>query len=105
MISKTLTLLVAGASAQNVVSTPCCNIANVCDSNTFASGMNYCDAGSRDSTCIDNDITTDINKYVDNSKCTDITRNNRCVGPNVKKCVNEVSRNLATNINKQHSLR
>ena len=76
MVFKTLSLLVAGASAQSVVNTPCCNIDKVCDSNTFQSDMNYCDAGCRDTTVLDNDCTTDINKFTDNSKCTDITRNN-----------------------------
>ena len=53
---------------------------------------------------MDNDCIEDVNRYTDNSKCTDITRNNQQVGPNIKRAVNECQRNLATCINKQHAL-
>ena len=96
-------LIIAGISAQSV-NVPCCNSNQVCDTNCFQSGMNYCDEGCRDYSCMDNDCIEDVNRYTDNSKCTDITRNNQQVGPNIKRVVNECQRNLATCINKQHAL-
>ena len=72
--------------------------------NNFNSDGTFCDAGSNDIVHKDNDISTNVNKYTNTAKYTDICKDNSYIGPNVHKRVNDVNHNFARRSNNQSVL-
>jgi len=111
-MNQTLYLALIGSAAAGICGpsgdTTCNTNSAVCindqvsSNNCYNSAGNYCDAGIRDVCIKDNDCTTEVNKYTNAAKYTNICKNNAKVGPNVTKKVNDVYHNLGVNSNKNY---
>lgn len=83
----------------DVINKPCCTDDSMINNCSFQGGEKYCDAGCQEELINDADCNSNTRKFTDTSKCTNIVRDNRRVGPNVVKRYNDVNKNLARDIN------
>ena len=75
----------------DVISKPVCTDDRFVNNCCFNGGEKYVDAGCSDIAINDSDCTSDVRRFSDTSKCTNIIRDNSCIGPNVVKRVNDVT--------------